>query len=372
MPVVKDEPTFVSPYYTRNVKFARRVGDDFLAEARERVMAEFKHRGISTNANWEMKLKTLMVLTLYIGTVIAIYSNYFGIAGVLCFYVFMGFVSTLNGLNIAHDSLHGSYFKSPKLNRYLGYFFDFNSTSSFIWRVSHNTHHHIYTNIPGLDFDIDKGSILRFQPTDELRKFHYWQNWYVLPLYCISTINWAFNSDIVWFVRDYRKGTIPFMDAFRFFSFKAANLCFFVLIPMIILSVPWWVPLLGYIFLHMMAGITSAIVFQLAHLVEGVEFIVPNKEGELPYDWALHEMLTTSNFCTKSRWVTFWVGGLNFQIEHHLFPEICHVHYFWISDIVKETAEKYNFPYKEIPTFWGAVASHFRTLMKLGRQKNWT
>lgn len=367
----KQEQPVISPYYVRNVTFARREGDDFLAEVRQRVASEFKKRAISSNANLEMVLKTLMVFTFYIAAMIGIYSNAFGTPGVLALYAFMGFVSSLHGLNVAHDAMHGSYFKSPTWNRLLAYFFDFNGTSSLIWRVSHNTHHHIYTNIPGLDFDIDKGSILRLQPTDPLRKFHYWQNWYALPLYGLSTINWAFISDVVWFIREYRKGTIPFFDAVRFFGFKAANLCFFVFIPMLILSVPWWVPLLGFLLLHMVAGITSAIVFQLAHMVEGVEFVIPDKNGKLPYDWALHEMLTTSNFCTDSRFVTFWVGGLNFQIEHHLFPEICHVHYFWISDIVREVAEKYNFPYKEIPTFWGAVFSHFRTLKILGRQKDW-
>jgi len=340
--------------------------------ARERVMAEFQRRKLSPYANTEMVLKTLMVFTLYAICVVAIYSNYFQAVGLLGVYAFLGFVCSLHGLNVAHDAMHGSYFRSPLLNKLLSYVFDCNCTSSFIWRISHNTHHHIYTNIPGLDFDIDKGSALRFQPTDPLYKFHYWQNWYAFPLYGLSTMNWGFYSDVVWMVREYRKGTVPNGEMILFFILKMVHPFFLMILPIFLLSVSWWVPVLGYFILHMVSGMTSAIVFQLAHLVEGIEFINPDKEGELPYDWALHEMLTTSNFATKSRWVTFWVGGLNFQIEHHLFPEICHVHYFWIADIVRKTAEEFNFPYKVNPTFSGAVLSHFRTLMKLGRQKNWS
>jgi len=362
----------VSPYYLRNVKFAKRVGDDFLAVARERVAAEFRRRKLSPNANHEMILKTLMVFSLYALCVVGIYSNYFQAGVLLGIYAFLGYVCSLHGLNVAHDALHGSYFRSPILNKILGYAFDCNCTSSFIWRLSHNTHHHIYTNIPGLDFDIDKGSVLRFQPTDPLYKYHYWQNWYALPIYCLTSLNWGFYSDIIWMIKEYRKGGVPNGEFVLFFLLKVVHPFFLMVLPIFLLSVSWWVPIVGYLILHMISGVTSAIVFQLAHLVEGVEFVGVDQKGGLPYDWALHEMSTTANFATKSRLVTFLVGGLNFQVEHHLFPEICHVHYFWIADIVRRTAEDFNFPYKENLTFSDAVVSHFRTLKKLGRHRNWS
>ncbi len=369
--VIKDSPVIISPYYTQNVTFAKRRDHDFLAVVKKRVYEEFKRRGLSPYANGAMILKTLSILAAYAVCVAAIFSDYFGPSGVILWYAALGFVCSMNGLNIAHDAMHGSYFRSQRLNKWLAYFFDFNSTSSFIWRISHNTYHHIYTNIPGLDNDIDKGSLLRLQPTDPLLKFHYWQNWYAIPLYTLLTFNWAWISDIYWCVKEHRKGKVTHREAAVFFAFKAANLLVFVILPMILLSVSWWVPLVGYLLLHMTAGVVSGTVFQLGHVVEGVEFVVPDDEGNLPYDWALHEMLTTSNCCTKSHWVTHWVGGLNFQIEHHLFPNICHVHYLWICDIVKQTAEEFNFPYKDIPTFRGAVASHLRALKKLGRQTHW-
>lgn len=371
MSQITKQPTIISPYYARNVKFAKRVGDDFLTVVRQRVMDEFKRRKISPYANSEMLLKTLMVFTLYALCVIAIYSNYFSAGALLGIYAFLGFVCSLHGLNVAHDAMHGAYFRSPTLNKSLSYGFDCNCTSSFVWRVSHNTHHHIYTNIPGLDYDIDKGSLLRFQPTDPIYHYHYFQNWYALPLYSLMSLNWGFYSDIVWMVQEYRKGTVPTQEMALFCLLKLVHPFFLMILPMMLLSVPWWIPLIGYIILHAVSGVTSAIVFQLAHLVEGVEFVHADEGGELPYDWALHEMNTTSNFATKSRWVTFWVGGLNFQVEHHLFPEICHVHYFWISDIVRKTAEEFNFPYKENRTFTSALISHFRTLKKLGRNKDW-
>ncbi len=368
---MKNSLPIISPYYVKNVKFAKRQNNDFLSVVKKRVFEEFKMRGISQYANTEMILKTLLITAAYAGCLAAIFSNYFGSLGVVLWYAALGFACSMNGLNIAHDAMHGAYFRSQRINNWLAYFFDFNSTSSFIWRISHNTYHHIYTNIPGLDNDIDKGSALRLQPTDPLLKFHYWQNWYAIPLYSLLTFNWAWISDILWCCKEFRKGAVSVKDAAIFFAFKAANLLVFVVLPICVLSVPWWVPLLGYFLLHMVAGVVSGVIFQLGHVVEGVEFISPDQEGSLPYDWALHEMLTTSNCCTKSRWVAFWVGGLNYQIEHHLFPNICHVHYLWICDIVKQTAEEYNIPYKVIPTFWGAVASHLRALKKLGRKKQW-
>lgn len=362
------KPSIVSPYYSRNVRFAKRVGDDFLTTTRKRVDDEFQKRGLSPYANAEMLVKLALILGLYVLSIAGIYSNVFSTGPLLLIYAFLGLVCSLHGLNVAHDAMHGSLFKQGLVNRILSYGFDVNSTSSFVWRVSHNTYHHIYTNIPGIDSDIDKGSLFRFQPTDSLKPWHAWQHLFALPLYSLSTLSWAFYGDFVWFFRELGKKTVPFHEAALFFLLKLVHPLVLAVIPALLLSVPWWVPLLGYLILHMVSGVTSALIFQLAHLVEGVEFVEPEEGGELPYDWALHEMVTTANFATKSRLVTFFTGGLNFQIEHHLFPDICHVHYYWISDIVRKAAEEFNIPYKVSPTFAGAVVSHFRTLAKLGRE----
>ena len=80
----------------------------------------------------------------------------------------------------------------------------------------------------------------------------------------------------------------------------------------------------------------------------------------------IHQLKTTANFAKHSKLVTWYVGGLNFQIEHHLFPNICHVHYKKISNIVKATAEEYGILYNDKKTYFGAVRSHYKMLKELG------
>ena len=115
------------------------------------------------------------------------------------------------------------------------------------------------------------------------------------------------------------------------------------------------------------AGFILALIFQLAHTVEGTSHPLPNELGVIENDWAMHQLQTTANFSRKNRFLSWYVGGLNFQVEHHLFPYISHVHYPEISEIVRTTAEEYGVPYLENKTFIGAVKSHFRFLYQLGK-----
>jgi linoleoyl-CoA desaturase len=123
----------------------------------------------------------------------------------------------------------------------------------------------------------------------------------------------------------------------------------------------------GFITMHFIAGVILTVVFQLAHTVEGTTHPVPDETGTIENNWAVHQMNTTVNFSRQSRLISWYVGGLNFQVEHHLFPTICHVHYPEISEIVKTTAEEFGIPYLENRTFMDAVNSHIETLRRFGR-----
>ena len=142
---------------------------------------------------------------------------------------------------------------------------------------------------------------------------------------------------------------------------------FFLVIPFMVIDLPWQYILIGFIILHMVEGIALALVFQLAHIVEGTHFPSPDEKGMLGSSWETHQMYTTADFACENRFVNYFFGGLNFQIEHHLFPHICHVHYTAIAPIVKQTAEEFNLPYYSHPTYFGAIGSHIRMLKKFGR-----
>ena len=126
--------------------------------------------------------------------------------------------------------------------------------------------------------------------------------------------------------------------------------------------------MIGFLVLHFAQGLTMGLVFQLAHVVEGTSFPVPNKSGKMEEAWAEHQMRTTANFATHNKLSAFFLGELNRQIEHHLFPKVCHIHYGEISVIVKITALEFNLPYNENKTFLSALRSHFIILKKFAKE----
>jgi linoleoyl-CoA desaturase len=139
-----------------------------------------------------------------------------------------------------------------------------------------------------------------------------------------------------------------------------------IVLPIFIGGISWWKVLLGFAVMHYVAGLILSIVFQLAHIVEETDNPMPNELGEMENTWAIHQLYTTANFAPKNRFVNWFTGGLNYQIEHHIFPNISHVHYKKISEIVKQTAQEHNLPYHEFRTMRGAIAAHFKHLKELG------
>lgn len=350
----------------RKIKF-KPSAEGFLAEVRRRVEAYFKENNLSRQADWGLWLKTGLLLALNAAFYIALLSNHFGFLGVIVLYSLFGMTTSFICINIIHDVLHGSFFKSKFLNKCLGYFFDFQGFSSKIWEISHNLDHHTYTNISGIDQDIDKMFFLRLAPTDGFFSFHRFQHLYALPLYTFTTLNWAHYTDYLLMRRYWKEGKASNKDLGMFILFKVLYLMTYIAIPIFVISLPWWQTFLGYVLMQMVGGLIAAVVFQLAHVVEGVEYPLPDENGHMDYAWAIHEMKTTSNFATHSAFTSQLFGGLNFQIEHHLFPHISHVHYYRISPLVRETAQEYGLPYNSIPTFWKAVYSHLRILKKFAQ-----
>ena len=194
---------------------------------------------------------------------------------------------------------------------------------------------------------------------------------YVFLFYPLITMNWVLYSDFQKFARPvfgtYEVKKHPKGELTRLIFFKALYYLLFIAIPMItITSLAWYWIIMGFVIMHMVEGLTISIIFQLAHIVEGLEFPEPNEDGEMEENWAVHQLITTANFARKSRVASFLCGGLNFQIEHHLFPQVCHIHYRKISEIVYDTVKEYGLAYNENKTFMGAVFSHIRMMKQLG------
>ncbi|MEC7839497.1 MAG: acyl-CoA desaturase [Chlamydiota bacterium] len=351
------------------IKFAKYCPDDFYPVLKRRVEHYFKTNNIPYQGNSQLFIKAILLTIAYAIIYLAIISDHFQLLGLISLFGLMGIVKGLIGFNLIHDALHGSFCSKRKINNLIGYWFDLNGTSSYIWKISHNQNHHIYTNIPGHDDDIDKAILLRLNPSDKIYWFHKFQHIYAPILYSLIGFNWVFYSDYACFFRESKKSKIKFKDVTLFLTLKLANLLMFLVLPLIFLSVPWWYIALGYTSMQICGGFTIAIIFQLAHIVDNVKYFEPDDSGKINNNWAVHEMLTTSNFAINNRFLTAMIGGLNFQIEHHLFTHISHIHYPEVSKIVKATAQEFGIPYNEQPTFLSAISSHFRTLKKLASAK---
>jgi len=355
------------------IKFRNRDQKDFFPTLQKRVNEYFETRNMPKSGNWQMKAKLIFFLGGFITLYILIILDLFNLWGLLGLSLLLGFFTAFVGFNVSHDAVHGALSSKTWLNRVFAYTFNLAGTNEYMWNIMHNIVHHTYTNIPGHDDDLEPVSLIRLSTEKKLKKVHRYQHWYAFFFYTLTTLSWVFKKDFATFFKkkigNYENKKHPAREYFILFFSKAVYLFIFLALPMLVLSVPWWQVVIGFVLLHLVQGITLAVVFQLAHVVEGTEFPEPLEDGSMQNAWAIHQVKTTSNFARRSFLANWFFGGLNFQIEHHLFPHICHVHYKRLSVIVKQTAEEFNIRYNEHKTMWAALRSHTRMLRRFGREK---
>ncbi len=353
-------------------KFSRAVHQDFSTTLRKRVNAYFRDNEIPRNANREMYIKSAVILggffSLYALALSGLVTNLLALFGI---FTLMGIGVTLIGTSIMHDALHGSF--SPKSSG--KWMMDIPAivlgVAPEIWKIQHNVLHHTYTNIEGADADIEYRYVLRFSPFQPLKWFHRYQHLYAIVLYSISTLLWVVRKDY-FKPFEYRKmGLIkPGKDFRRVYSriifWKIVYIGVYIVLPILVMPVSPGMVLLLFLTMHVAAGIFMTLIFQSAHVIPDTEFMLP--EGStVEEDFAVHQLQTTANFAMNNRVLTWLIGGLNYQVEHHLFPNICHVHYPGVSKIIQETTKEFNIPYHSQKTFGIAILNHFKMLRNLGR-----
>jgi linoleoyl-CoA desaturase len=354
------------------LKFNNTSKSQFLATTRSRVDDYFKTSQSTRNANGYMWAKTIIFLTGFFGLYGLIISNQFGVWVMLPLAVLLGMFSAFVGFNICHDAIHGSFSSSKTVNTILSLLFNLVGASPYVWNITHNVVHHTYTNIPGHDEDIDVApGLIRISQEDPVNRIQRFQHWYAFPLYSLASISWAFRKDYKKFFQakvGQHETIHPKKEYFNLFFYKGIYYFMFIVLPLLVVDITWWQFIVGFLALHFAQGLTMGLVFQLAHVVEGTDFPVPDQKGNMEEAWAEHQMRTTANFASDCPVAAFFLGGLNRQIEHHLFPKVCHIHYGKIGRIVKQTALEFNIPYTESPTFIAALKSHYRMLKKFGAE----
>ncbi|MGV3556948.1 fatty acid desaturase family protein [Larkinella arboricola] len=354
------------------LKFVNTTRSSFFATLRQRVDAHFKEQGLSPHANGPMWIKAGLFLGGYLLLYGLILSNQFGPWTMLALAAGLGALAAFIGFNVSHDALHGAFSSHSWVNKLLGDTFYLLGANPYVWKITHNMVHHTYTNIPGHDEDIEIApGLIRVDTDEPLRPWQRYQHWYAFALYSLASLSWVFRKDYLKFFKrqigQHDNSVHPRKQYFMLFISKAAYYFFFLLLPYLVLDLAWWQILTGFLAIHLVEGLILGLVFQLAHVVEGTAFPVPIEGVGIQEAWAVHQLRTTANFAPRSAVAAFFCGGLNRQIEHHLFPKVCHIHYPALTEIVKQTAHDFNLPYLENPSFVSALHSHYRLLKKLGR-----
>lgn len=357
----------------KTISFSKSHNIDFYKTLQARVRDYFKENNKSRFANANMVVKTIFMISLYIVPFILMMTFFTNPWLILLMWVLMGFGMAGVGLSIMHDANHGAYSKNKHVNKVLGFLIAFLGGSDVNWRIQHNVLHHTYTNVTGMDEDINPGKVMRFSPHEERIAMHKYQHVYAWFFYGLMTLMWCTVKDYKQAIRYSKMDLMKTQNItfgrllFDIILTKIVYFAIFLVIPLIFLQTPWWGTVLSFILMHFITGVILAMIFQPAHVVPTSNYLLPNDSGDIEADWAVNQLYNTANFAPGARILSWYVGGLNYQIEHHLFPNVCHVHYRKLAKIVKETAEEYNLPYISQKTFADALREHTKMLRDLGR-----
>jgi linoleoyl-CoA desaturase len=367
-------PTAESPDRAANLpKLKFDKSDRFIRELRKRVDAYFESTGRRKRDSVRMYFKTATILAwfaaAYLLLLLVVHSWWL----ILPLAVVLGVSIAAIGFNVQHDGGHKAYSDRQWVNKMMAMTLDLMGGSSYLWDWKHNSIHHTYPNIDGHDDDIDVGILGRLSPQQPRYWFHRLQGIYLWGLYGFLAIKWHFWDDF-YNVAIGRIGghKIPRPRGKDLAVFIGGKVIFFSMafvIPMMLH--PWWAVLSVYAIAAFCSGVVLSIVFQLAHCVGEAQFPVPMAQSDgserMEADWALHQVQTTVDFARNNRFLCWFLGGLNFQIEHHLFSKICHVHYPAVSKVVEEVCNEFGICYSAHKTFLAALASHYRWISEMGQ-----
>ncbi len=342
---------------------------DFQRELRRRVDEFFRSTGRRKRDCPRMYLKTAILFAAFSASYVLLVFAAHAWWQALPLAILLGLATASIGFNVQHDGGHQAYSDHAWVNKIMAMTLDLIGGSSYHWHWKHGVVHHTYVNITGHDNDIDLGGLGRLTPHQRRFRFHRWQHWYLWPLYGLMVVKWHFVGDF----RDVISGRIgthrfPRPQGWDLVIFVSGKAIFFALafgIPLLLHAA--WVVALFYGVVALVTGMLLSVVFQLAHCVEEAEFPLPREDtGCIDNAWAIHQVETSVDFARRSRTAAWLLGGLNFQIEHHLFPRICHANYPAISKLVEATCREYGVRYREHTSFRAGVVSHFRWLRRMG------
>ncbi|MCU0443526.1 MAG: acyl-CoA desaturase [Microscillaceae bacterium] len=351
----------------KNVKFNNQIQPDILPELKRRVTQYLTDKNLTAQDSPAIYFKVAFWLVAWVATYVWAFSGL--VSGIWLFLVGIlhGLTHVFIAFNIAHDANHNAISRNLNVNRLLSYTLDLIGVSSYLWRVAHNQDHHGYVNVEGVDSNIEGYGLLRLSPEAPYKSFHRYQYLYAPLLYSVSTINYVLAKDFKIMRELYARGKkVPTSEIFSLFASKLFYMTYMLILPMVFLPVAWYYVVLCFITVHVLVGNILALTFIVGHLTEEAHFPEVEADGKLSQNWAIHVYETTNDFATKNAVLTWFLGGINVHVIHHLLPYVNHTHYRSLVPIIKQTALDFDIPYHQIPSFSQAIVSHFKFLYAMG------
>ncbi|MBK8556519.1 MAG: acyl-CoA desaturase [Lewinellaceae bacterium] len=347
--------------------------DEFIKVLRQRVNEYFEPNNITQYANGEMVFKTIFAIVAWLGFYSLIISDVLsGSAWLLMLgFLMLGFVNIFIAFNIMHDATHEAYSSNKKINNILGYSMNFIGANQYLFRRMHGAHHG-YVNIYGIDVTLEAHGLFRFTPDEPYKPYHRWQHIYTFILYAFAMLQWVVMKDFKWFFGESHIGNQknikhPFSEYVILLISKAFYFGTTLALPLMLLSAPAWLIVLSWIGMHLLPGLTFVLIFQVTHVYDGTAYPLPDKDGNIDNNYALHVLDTTADFSRHNRLGSWLMGGINIHVIHHIFPTVCHVHYPALTKILKQVADEFGIVYQENPNFWVALKKHYQILKHLSK-----
>jgi linoleoyl-CoA desaturase len=346
----------------------------FAAELKKNVHAYFKANNLSMKATWRFYTKAIVMLSFYIGSFVLLLTTSIPVWVSILLVLIMGIGEAGIGMSIMHDGAHGSVSKKDWVNKLFASTIVLLGSNAINWKIQHNMLHHRYTNIYGFDQDILTKGIIRLSDHAPLKPYHRYQFIYAFFLYGLMTLS-KLVADFKQLFLFNKEGIMEEQriklrkELVKLIVIKSIYLMIIVGLPLFVTDFKWWQILIGFSIMHITAGIIMSAIFQMAHVVIGAQQPLPDENNIIQNEWHVHQLCVTVDFAPNNKLLSWYAGGLNFQIEHHLFQYICHIHFKAIAPIIKRTAQKYGYDYQVNSSFSKAIKSHIKRLKDLGRMK---
>ncbi|UKN02324.1 acyl-CoA desaturase [Paracrocinitomix mangrovi] len=358
----------------QTIKFKAKdtVQKEFAKELSKRVRKYFKEHKISTYGGSTILIKAIVMLALYLAPIVVIFTVSMPAWSVILLLVLMGIGKAGVGMGVMHDAAHGSFSKHEWLNNLMANSMMLFGSNVLNWKIQHNLLHHTYPNVYEWDSDVDTKGLIRLSKNSDYKKKFRYQHVFGPFLYSFMTLS-RFSLEFKWLKAYNKLGALKVYNAkyssalWKLILIKVVYLFVMLVLPVLLTDFTWWQVLIGFMIINVVSSIIMGTVFQMAHVVEDMNEPMPDENFEINDDFYVHQLKTTSDFGIKKTFLSAYIGGLDFQVEHHLFPHISHIHYPKLSHIVQETAKEYGQPYHSQKSFYAAFKSHIRTLKRLGQ-----